>query len=397
MAMAAAGCDGTDPTQDPDGTVCGNSFDVEAGVVGEFGAEAAAQKVEAFLQATIDVHQASLAIEGDVRAACAGMAADLEIPAGELAPAAGELAVTATCRRVAEEIEGIVAASLPVGLALGVTVTPAVCEVDLDLAAQCAGTCDVTVEGDAEVACAGELYGQCSGACAGSCQVEGSAACEGSCSAMCTGTCAGTCRGQCNGTCSLTDAQGNCIGTCSAACSGVCEGTCTGMCAGTCTVDVQGACEGECHGTCDVGWEARCDGAVDVMADADCQAACETRAYARATCTEPEIAIFAAISAEPAAQARLDALIATLAANYPLLLRAQAQAQNALVPSIEQFTSSLESVAGAAVDVGIRAAACTAVAVDAAIAAAAVVQASVSVSVSVQVSVAAEGEVSAGG
>src|SRR6476619_5254660 len=104
------GCTGTD---DPVGGACGNGFNAESGTVGEFGADATAQKVEALLHASADLYAASNSVESDMLTACNAMATDLSIPASELQPKNNELAVTASCKRVAQEINTIVS-TLPV-------------------------------------------------------------------------------------------------------------------------------------------------------------------------------------------------------------------------------------------------------------------------------------------
>src|SRR6476661_8760382 len=94
--VLVAGCTGTD---DPVGGACGNGFNAESGTVGDFGADATAQKVEALLHASADLYTASKSVETDMLASCNAMAADLSIPASELKPTGTELAVTASCKR----------------------------------------------------------------------------------------------------------------------------------------------------------------------------------------------------------------------------------------------------------------------------------------------------------
>lgn len=388
--LASLGLTGCPADDDPLGGVCGAGFNAGNGTVGDFGTTEAALKVEAFLTASADLYGAAVDLEADVLGACTAMAVDLDIPTGELDPGAGELEVSAACGRVAEEIDAIIA-TLPTGVALGISITPAECTVDLDVAATCAAECDVEIEGSAEVECSGELHGSCSGACSGSCAVEGTVSCEGECSGSCTGTCSGTCTGTCSVPCDVEDGQGNCAGTCAGTCTGTCDAECTGTCTGTCTAEVTGSCAGECYGSCDATWEAECNGEANVTANADCKAACDVSANASATCTAPEVTIVGVDVGDPTAQARLDALIATLDANYPTLLQAQARIQYALAPSLESFVSSLTVAATSLADVGVQAAACLGVAVDAVTDAAARIDASVTVTVEVSASVSAEG------
>ncbi len=374
----------------PLGDACGTGFDVERGTVGDFGAGEAAQKVEALLRASSDLYTASLAVEGEVLGACAAMASDLGIPASQLTPAAGELQVTATCKKVVAEIDAIID-KLPTGVALGISVTPASCMVDLEVSATCAAECDVAIEGQAMVECEGELHGSCSATCSGQCAVQGMVSCTGDCEGTCTGTCSGTCHGTCSGTCSAMDASGKCIGTCSGTCTGSCSASCSGQCSGTCVADVMGSCTGECYGSCSATWQAECNGQADVTANADCKAACDTRANARATCDPPTVTIVGVAVTDAQAAARLATLVTTLQANYPKLLRAQQRVQLTIAPSMPAFVTAVRGAATSLRDAGLQATACVAVAVDAVVASAARIDASVSVSVMVSASVSASG------
>lgn len=387
LAVLATGCPADD---DPLGGACGNGFNADSGQVGDFGATEAALKVEAFLNAAADLHGASLDLESDLLGACTAIAADLGIPAGELEPTGSELEISATCGRVSEEIDAIVAL-LPDGVALGITATPASCTVDLDLAASCAVECDVSIEGEAMVECTGELHGDCSATCTGSCTVEGTVSCSGECSGTVTASCTGTCHGACDGTCSVRDDAGNCVGTCSGTCTGTCEGTIDGSCTGSCTSDVTASCEGECYGECSATWEAECNGEASVEAEADCQAACDARANATATCTEPDVTVTGVEVPTPADQARIDALVTTLVENFPAVLAAKARVELALAPSLDAFVDSIGGAATSLADVGVQAAACLGVAVDTVAEAAGRIDASVTVTVEVSASVMASG------
>src|SRR3954467_10319389 len=63
-------------SDDPVGGACGNGFNAEGGTVGDFGADATAQKVEALLHASSDLYIASKSVESDMLTACKAMATD---------------------------------------------------------------------------------------------------------------------------------------------------------------------------------------------------------------------------------------------------------------------------------------------------------------------------------
>jgi len=127
------------------------------------------------------------------------------------------------------------------------------------------------------------------------------------------------------------------------------------------------------------------------MASADCKAACDTSANARAACDPPMVMIVGVGLADTAAAARVNALVLTLRANYPALLRAQQRVQLTIAPSLPGFATALRAASSSLRDVGVQGAACMTVAVDAVVDAAAQINASVSVSVEVSASVSASG------
>lgn len=382
-----AGCPGAD---DPVGGACGTGYNEETGTIGDFGATAAAQKVEAVLKASAALHKASLEVEADMLTACTAIATDLNIPAAELQPPAGMLAVTTACGRVAEEIDKIIM-TLPVGASLGITVTPASCTVNLDIAATCAAECDASITGSAMVECNGELHGACSGSCTGKCAVMGTGSCTGSCAGSCSGSCSGQCTGTCSIPCAQQDANGNCIGTCTGTCTGTCSATCSGSCNGTCTATATGSCTGECYGMCSATWTAECNGDANVTANAECKASCDARANATATCDPPTVTIVAVAVVDPAKTARITALVASLRTHYPKILRAQSRVQFALAPAAASFVIAVRAASTSLASVGVQAGACLGIAVDSVVSSAARVNASVSVSVEVSASVTASG------
>lgn len=387
LAITMTGC----PGEGPGNILCGTGFLPASGTVGDFGNDQNALQFEAFLGATGDVYRQAIEAENNILTACQGIATDLAIPAGELQPTGEEFEVTATCRRVAQEIESILTADLPTDIGLGIAITPPVCTIDLELAATCAAECDLAIEANAEAVCDGALYGSCTGNCTGQCTFDGSAACDGVCTARCTGACAGRCTGTCDGTCDVVDEEGNCAGVCQGTCEGTCEGGCSGTCDGTCVVEVSGGCEGECRGSCDVGWEAECTGEANVDARADCKAACDVSANANAVCTDPEITVVDVGVADVEAAARLADLVIALSNNLPLILKAQAQLETGLAPSLVAFQQSLEGSLDAAGDLGTQAVACGVVAIDSVIQTLASVNASIEVSIEISAAVTVQG------
>lgn len=127
------------------------------------------------------------------------------------------------------------------------------------------------------------------------------------------------------------------------------------------------------------------------MANAECKAACDTSANARAVCDPPTVTVVGVALANTQAAARVNALVLTLRANYPKLLRAQQRVQLTIAPSLPGFATALRAASTSLRDVGVQGAACVASAVSVVTDAAAEINASVSVSIEVSASVSASG------
>ncbi|MBI5518137.1 MAG: hypothetical protein HY909_30480 [Deltaproteobacteria bacterium] len=394
------------PVEDP---TCGvTTFNPATGTFRAFPASNEnARKVNAFLQATLDLNTNINQIHDGVLDACRAIGNDLGIPASEYTPTTmGEPPVVTVCGRVGREIQTIIQMALPRDARLEVVATAPRCNVNLDLVAQCAAQCtgQATVEvprcqpGDLVVMCSAMCSGRCQGMCGAACTGSCTGTCMGGCMGTCSGTCSGTCNGTCVGTCSAMDGSGRCTGTCMGTCMGSCTGSCAGSCSancmggcmGTCTAGCSGTCTGECRGGCSaMGSPIRCEGRADINVEAQCDAACEARANVTATCTDPMVTIYARVGS-PGMTARLNTLVTSLQTNYPRILTAAARIER-LTMTVPAFVQSLDGVARAAVNVGVQAVACTAQAVAVSAAAASKFNATVNVSVMFSASITATG------
>ncbi|TAK30564.1 MAG: hypothetical protein EPO40_07780 [Myxococcaceae bacterium] len=360
FGLALTACGDVSPNDLRDPTCSATTFNVEGRTFTTFGTTADARKIDAFLQATLDLNAATIEIADGLTTTCAAIGTDLGLAASEYRPAtAGELPVAYTCRRVSQEVRTIIEAALPRGASLDVTIVPPVCQIDVSFAARCAAQCTATATVEVP-RCMGELVAECTGSCSGSCAGTCDGGCTGVCSGMCTGTCMGTCVGQCSAGCSATDSTGRCVGTCAGTCNGSCSATCTGSCTGSCSAGCQGSCRGQCRGTCSVQSSVRCDGTYDVQADAQCSAACEAQANARATCTDPQITIGSRATVSPAALQRLNVLVTSLQRHYPRIVLNATRIDRVVRQSAPNFVASLNGVGTAASNVGLSAVACVA-------------------------------------
>lgn len=392
FALTLNDCVGTDGPGGPGDITCSTAtFDVAGNRVATFGTSADAKKLEAFLQATIDLNNAVAEIDSGLISTCTAIGNDLGIPASEyVATSSGEARVATVCNRVIREVRTILSASLPRGVALDLRYTPPVCRVDLTFAAMCTAQCDVTASASVPT-CRGTLVADCSASCTGSCSGSCAASCTGQCNGTCTGQCMGTCRGQCTGTCDVTDATGRCVGHCSGACAGECSANCMGECQGSCSAGCTGSCTGQCRGMCTGSARVYCDGEWDVQADAQCTAACRAQANARATCTEPRVTAGVQGTVDAANLARLQRLIASLQTHYGEIAKVSTRIATVLTQTVPTFAQSVNGVGTAAGHIGLSAVACVTRAGVVAAEAASKFQASASVTVSFSASVSVQG------
>jgi hypothetical protein len=303
----------------------------------------ASAKVGAFVQASKDLMNVSLQMEGEAAEACTRMGYDLGLSPAQMAPRDGLGGKAAgACGAAAARIDAI----LRQGMRVSASVTPPQCQASASAEAQCQGSCSATVT-------PAEIVARCE-----------PARLSGMCQGRCTGRCDGTCRGDCNGQCAVRDAQGKCAGACSGDCIGACDAT--------------------CHARCEGQWQApRCEGSVQgPSADAECQGSCRAHADVQASCT-PAIVVVQPVQGGDMALR----LAATLQANLPLLLHAELALGRRLIGDVQvvgQIGAQLPRILGAA---GSRALACVAAAADA------TASASARINVSVQASASVSGKV----
>jgi hypothetical protein len=138
------------------------------------------RKAYAFLQASAELDQASIELEGTVHDACVRMAQELQISTD------GDTSVL--CDRVSQELNASLEVSVSQEQRLVTRTKPAVCTTELDFAAEVAATCEASAQADISVRCDGYCGATCNGTCDGQCSAT---AADGSCAGSCDGTCEG--------------------------------------------------------------------------------------------------------------------------------------------------------------------------------------------------------------
>lgn len=411
-AAALSGCE-----EDGKSALCGASaYDATTGMRKNFGTGRVAREVNSFLDTSIALTRAAREIDGELLTTCQAMAADLQIPAAELAsPNPMMIPPTrAACDRVATEIRTIIQQNLPAQAALYINYQPPFCEIDLSYTRTCIQTCEDVQVTETEIQCMpGKLVGQCSATCMGQCSGtcgamctgQCSGTCTGMCSAMCKGQCSGNCMGKCDGQCSAMDAQGNCmgtctgtcVGTCDAQCTGTCTGNCNGSCSATCSAACNGSCMGSCRGGCSVAYTApKCEEIMITRTETRCQQSCETESRAKAECTAPSLTVDFLVSISPAQEAKLRLAVTALRNHYAKILKLGYRTGTVILTSAQSYLRALRGIASGVGEAGAEAVACIGNAVvDVSRAVDVQLSVSVSVSASITASATAQGMASA--
>ncbi|HTM23486.1 MAG TPA: hypothetical protein VL172_23345 [Kofleriaceae bacterium] len=278
------------------------------------------RKLYAFLKASAALDGEVAGLYRDAKRACLAMAEKLQLPNEQRN---GDLGFV--CKNVAKEIHDGLANGFEGEYKMTVEYKPAVCTVDVDVAASATASCEGKAKADISVSC------------------------EGSCS--------GSCNGECEGTCAAKNASGQCAGQC--------NGTCKGSCSGS------------------------CQGSADVDAEVECKAAAEIDANINATCTDPvfETKWEEPRAKDPARLKRIDAALAIgIPAIGKIWAKATGPTAHA-VASWVKATGQLAAASGKLVKSLGEAGVCVAGQITAAFEAMARVQADISVTVEVSVSV----------
>jgi hypothetical protein len=379
-----------------------NIADASAIMSANFGLQGELEgKVKAALAASANLQNIAVDIEGEVVAACSGLAKDLGASDDDLKPAEdgpGKKA-DAACN-VASKLIGEFKAKAKGRVV--VDAKPPKCEASMEASVDCAAKCDATVKpGEVKATCeGGEISGQCDAKCEGKCTVEAGAACEGSCSGSCQGECtaeiSGKCDGDCEGKCDGKNAKGKCAGTCEGKCKGKvdaqCGGTCKGSCSASCEMKAAGECKGSCSGKCSVEMKApKCSGTVKPPeVSAECKANCDAEVNGKAECTPPQVMVTVEGAVDVDAAMKLKG---ALTAHLPALLKVSVGMKDKLEGisgSVQAAAEGAQAAVTSGGDAALKVGGCFAASLKAQ------AEASVSINVSVKASASVSGSARAG-
>lgn len=279
LALVAACPGGTPGLPDKPDIPGQNAGKVDPNACGNYAQAEGGAKIKAFLEATVQLQEIVFEAENYLKETCVAMAGELGVsPDGD---------TKTVCGAVEASLKEHMQVGLKAGAKLEVEFQPAVCEVDVNLAAKVAAKCE------------------------GSASADVGATCQGGCSGTCKGSCEGECAGGADG--------GGAGGECNGECSGVCNGECSGS----------------------------CDGHADVNASAACKADAEVEANATAKCTPPDITVNASAGIV-ADKSKLDAAIAAIKVGLGKLLAAQARAAKPLKAAVTSWAKATTELKGSA-------------------------------------------------
>jgi hypothetical protein len=325
LLALSAGCPGGPKV--PGGVPGGGGGGVDPGACGGYAKMEGGAKLQAFFEATVAVEKAVMESEAYIKETCVLMGEKLGVP--------DEGDTATVCNAVVAALDEHMQVGVKGGAKLDVQYKPAVCEVNVDVAAQAAAKCEASASADVEVTC--------------------------------EGTCEGTCQGGCDGTCEGSAGTGGSGGECNGQCSGTCRGECSGGCKGHANVD----------------------------ASAQCEAKASVEANASAECTPPELEVVAD-AAIVVDKSKVDAAVEAIKVGLPRMLAAQARVTGPLGAAVTTWVASAQELKGgaSALAKGFKD---EALCISGQLAAAANMISNVQASVSVQVEVSASVSGSAGG
>ncbi len=152
------------------------SSKVDPNTCGNYAANDVGKKIEAFLEATVQLQGAVLEAEASMKWSCDAMAEELGVDTK------GDTATV--CNAVSESIKEHLSVGLKANASLVINYEPAVCTINASAAASAAASCEGKASSDVSVVC----DGVCDGTCNGSTNSGG----------QCDGTCEGNCDGNAN-------------------------------------------------------------------------------------------------------------------------------------------------------------------------------------------------------
>src|SRR6266545_1319763 len=249
----------------------------------EFKLEASTSgKLKGGLAAAINLKGLAAEIDGDLKVACGNLAKDLG--------ASGDFPDGKAACEAAIKVMGEARAKMGANAKASLAIQPPHCSASMDAMADCAGSCDASVQGGkAEVKCEkGEL--------------------------------SGTCDAKCEGKCERKDSKGSCAGKCEGACDAAGKGNCQGKCGGQCQLKASAKCDGQCTGKCSVAMKApKCTGEVTPpKVSAECKASCDAKVNGKLECVPAKVALKIEGAADAGATAKYKA---ALEKNLPAILK----------------------------------------------------------------------------
>ena len=175
------------------GGLGGSSGEVDPNTCGNYAAMDAGAKLKAFLTAVQDLDKQAKETVEVVRTSCKMMGKELGMSEAEFTDG---METKDVCAKVWGAYNDNMKVAVKTKTAFKVKYTPAVCKLDVNIAAEAAAKCEGKASADVGATCSGVCHGKCDGKC----EASGKAGTAGNGgSGDCNGQCSGTCHGDCEG------------------------------------------------------------------------------------------------------------------------------------------------------------------------------------------------------
>jgi hypothetical protein len=173
------------------GGLGGASGEVDPNTCGNYAASDAGAKLKFFLEAITDLQKRSQETVEVVKTSCKMMGKELGMP---------DFPDSDETKDVCAKVWGAYNDNLKVAVkgkaAFKMTYKPAVCKVNVNVAAEAAAKCEGKASADVGAKCEGTCHGTCEGTCSGAAKAgTGGSGGAGQCNGQCSGTCKGDCEG----------------------------------------------------------------------------------------------------------------------------------------------------------------------------------------------------------
>jgi hypothetical protein len=175
------------------GGLGGSSGMVDPNTCGNYAASEAGARLKAFLEAIQDLDKRATETVEVVKTSCKMMGHELGMSDAEFSDG---MEAKDVCAKVWQAYNDNMKVAVKSKAAFKIKYKPAVCKVNVNVAAEAAAKCEGKASADVGAKCEGTCHGTCEGTCSGAAKAgTGGNSGAGQCNGQCSGTCKGDCEG----------------------------------------------------------------------------------------------------------------------------------------------------------------------------------------------------------